>query len=41
MTGPENITLKHVPTQDYLFMDGILDVDDPYSEAKLRQNTTP
>lgn len=35
MTGPENITLKHVPTQDYLFMDGILDVDDPYSEAKL------
>lgn len=35
MVGPDNICLKHIPTQRYLFMDGFLDVDDPYSEAKL------
>lgn len=35
MIGPDNFSLKHIPTQKYLCMEGVLDVDDPYSEAKL------
>lgn len=35
MIGPDNVTLKHVPTRTYMCMKGIFDVDDPYSEAKL------
>ena len=35
MIGPDNVTLKHVPTRTYMCMKGTFDVDDPYSEAKL------
>lgn len=35
MIGPENITVKHIPTRTYMCMEGVLDVSDPYSEAKL------
>ena len=35
MIGKDNITLKHVPTKSYMCMKGFLDIEDPYSEAKL------
>ena len=35
MIGPDNVTLKHVPTRTYMCMKGVFDVDDPSSEAKL------
>lgn len=35
MMGDDNVTLKHIPTNTYMFMDGYVDVDDMYSEARL------
>ena len=35
MIGKDNVSLKHVPTRNYMCMEGTLDPDDPYGEAKL------
>lgn len=35
MTGRDNISLKHVPARRYMCMKGVLDMEDPYSEASL------
>ncbi len=33
--GKDNVTLKHIPTRNYMCMEGSLDPEDPYGEAKL------
>jgi len=35
MLGKDNFSLKHIPTAKYMYMEGELDMEDPYSEAKL------
>lgn len=35
MIGKDNVSLKHIPTRNYMCMEGHLDPDDPYGEAKL------
>lgn len=35
MIGPDNVSLKHVPSRTYMCMQGVWDADDPCSEAKL------
>ncbi|MCR4601328.1 MAG: MerR family transcriptional regulator [Clostridia bacterium] len=35
MLGPDNISLKHIPTRNYMCLEGTLDADDPFGEAKL------
>lgn len=35
MIGKDNVSLKHIPTRNYMCLEGSLDPDDPYGEAKL------